>query len=98
MKKIVMLLAIAALSGCASDSGVTPMGHGNYMIAKQAATGFSGLGNLKTDSLRDADAFCTKQGKMLEVLDARENEGPFTMGKFPRAEVTFRCVAESIQK
>jgi hypothetical protein len=32
------------VAGCASQTGVVPNGQGGYLIAKQAATGFPGLG------------------------------------------------------
>jgi hypothetical protein len=45
------LCALAVLSGCASQTGVVPNGQGGYLIAKQAATGFPGLGNLKAEAM-----------------------------------------------
>lgn len=90
-----LLLTIAVISitsmGCASTSGITPMGRGTYMIAKQAATGIGGLGNLKAEALQEADKHCNGMGKELEVVSTQENEGPFVFGKYPRAEVQFRC-------
>ena len=67
------------------------MGSGTYMIAKQAATGIGGLGNLKAEALQEADKHCTGMGKEMEVIAMQENEGPFVFGKYPRAEVQFRC-------
>lgn len=92
-----LLLTISVISiiaaGCASTTGVTPMGRGTYMIAKQAATGIGGLGNLKAEALQEADKHCAGMGKELEVVATQENEGPFVFGKYPRAEVQFRCEA-----
>ena len=89
----VLTLAIsAALAGCAANSGVVPMGAGSFMVARQAATGFSGTGNLKADALKDASVYCAERGQDFEVITATQNEGPFVLGKYPRAEVTFRCI------
>jgi len=82
----------AALCGCAANSGVVPMGAGSFIVARQAATGFSGTGNLKADAVKDASAYCAGHGQDFEVISATQNEGPFILGKYPRAEVTFRCV------
>ena len=46
MNKIVIVAAVF-LAGCASNSGVTPIGQDTYMVSRQAATGFSGSGCLK---------------------------------------------------
>jgi len=82
---------VALLAGCASNSGVVPIGRGTYMISRQAATGFTGLGNLKAEALREANAFCEEQGKTFELLDNRESEPPYVLGNYPRVEIEFRC-------
>jgi hypothetical protein len=59
-----LLLAVAlALAGCASNTGVVPTGQGGYLIAKQAATGFPGLGNLKAEALQEANQQCQSEGR-----------------------------------
>jgi len=87
----VVLCGLALLAGCASNSGVVPMGSGTYMISRQAATGFTGLGNLKAEALREANAFCEEQGKTFELLDSRQSEPPYVLGNYPRVEIEFRC-------
>lgn len=89
--RMTILVCAAVLAGCASTSGITPMGSGTYMIAKQAATGIGGLGNLKAEALQEADKHCTGMGKEMELVATHENEGPFVFGKYPRAEVQFKC-------
>lgn len=61
------------------------------MIAKQAATGFGGLGNLKAEALQEAGTFCAKTGKQIAVVKMTETEPPYVLGNYPRAEVHFRC-------
>ena len=86
------LLFAVLLTGCASNTGIVPMAGGEYMIANQASTGFSGVGFIKADALKDAEEHCAGMGKKLEVVRMWENEGPYVLGKFPRIELTFRCV------
>ena len=80
------------LVGCASNSGVVPIGDNTFMVSRQAATGFSGLGTLKVDALREANYFCLSQNKKLHVISATEAEPPFILGNFPKADVRFNCV------
>ncbi len=89
---VLTLSLLATLCGCAANSGVVPMGAGSFMVARQAATGFSGIGNLKADAIKDASVYCADHGQDFEVITATQNEGPFIFGKYPRAEVTFRCI------
>ena len=91
MKRVCLVLAAAVVAGCATHSGVTPMGGGTYLLAKQAGTGFGGAANLKSELLREADAYCGGKGQDLEVIHAQENAGPYVFGHYPRAEVQFRC-------
>ena len=94
MKSAPFLAVCVSLVGCATQTGVVPMGQGIYMVARQAATGFPGLGTLKADALRDAETFCANRAQDFKVLQATENEGPFILGRYPRAEVQFSCVAK----
>ncbi|MDZ7669789.1 MAG: hypothetical protein U5Q16_10345 [Gammaproteobacteria bacterium] len=82
---------VAFLSGCASNTGVVNLADGEYMIANQASTGFSGVGFIKADALKEAEQHCSDQDKDMEVVKLWENEGPYLAGKFPRIELTFRC-------
>ena len=95
MKSLALVgLAMLLISACASDSGVVKTGNDTYMITKQAATGFSGLGNLKSDAMKEAYAQCSKTGKSVQVVDSRETKPPYLLGNYPRVDITFRCVAE----
>lgn len=85
-------VAAVALGGCASNSGVVSLGADRFMVSRQAATGFSGLGTLKADALREAEQHCARIGKAVYVLNTRESEPPYVLGNFPRAEVEFMCL------
>jgi hypothetical protein len=68
------------------------MGPDTYMVSKQAATGFSGLGSLKADALREAYAQCSQAGQAVQVVSDQESHPPFIFGNYPRVDITFRCV------
>src|SRR5215831_4739837 len=87
--KVLRLIVVLALAGCPAYSGVVPMGQDTFMVSRQAATGFSGLGNLKAEIVQDASQYCANRGKSLQVIDTKEHTG---FGTFPKAEVQFRCL------
>lgn len=92
MKHLAVGVAIA-LSGCAANSGVVPMGEDTYMVSRQAATGFSGSGTLKAEALKEANQFCVEQGKSLQVIHTEEARPPYILANFPKAEVQFMCLS-----
>ncbi len=89
------LIMLIVISGCASNSGVIPMGEDTYVVSRQAATGFSGSGTLKADAFAEAREFCEKQNKKLQVVNTTEAQPPFIFGNFPKAEVQFMCLVNS---
>ncbi|SRR5260221_1729825 len=90
--RILFLSCALALAGCASYSGVVPAGQDTYLVSRQAASGFSGLGTLKADALREADTYCQGLHKMMKVVSATEAKPPYILGNFPKAEVQFMCL------
>jgi hypothetical protein len=80
------------MAGCAANSGVVPIGDDTFMVSRQAATGFSGLGTLKADALQEASHYCASRNLQSHVISAVEAEPPFILGNFPKADVTFKCV------
>ncbi|EKE69549.1 hypothetical protein [Gallaecimonas xiamenensis] len=92
MKQLLLLISSLSMFGCAQNSGVIPMGNDKYMVSRQAATGFTGMGTLKADALKEAAAYCQSKQKALEVLKVIEAQPPFVMGNFPKSEVQFECV------
>ena len=80
------------LQGCASNTGIVPNGQGGYLIAKQAATGFPGLGNLKAEAMSEASQHCASQGREFLLVSAKETQPPYVMGNYPRTEIEFDCV------
>ena len=90
--KYVLITLVLILSGCASNSGVVPMGNDTYMVSRQAASGFSGMGTLKADATREAYQQCQLTGKRVEVIEAIDAKPPYIFGNFPKTEIRFKCV------
>lgn len=83
----------AMLVGCASHTGIVPMGRDTFMIAKQQATGLPGLGNLKAEIIGEASRHCAGLGKELQVVSTQETQPPYVLGNYPRAEIQFMCLS-----
>ena len=92
--KTMLALLIACACGCASNSGVVPMGSDIYMVSRQAATGFTGMGTLKAEAMKEAYEQCHKTGKSVQVLEAIDARPPYSCGNYPKTEIRFQCVAE----
>lgn len=84
-------LLTALLSGCAVHTGVVEISSNTYMVSRQAATGFTGRGNLKEESLSEANLFCKNKSKSLKIISIQEAQPPYILGNFPKAEVQFAC-------
>ncbi|MCX5811093.1 MAG: hypothetical protein NT178_00900 [Proteobacteria bacterium] len=92
MKKIIYCSIVLLLAGCASNSGVVPIGKDTFMVSRQAATGFSGSGTLKAEAFQEANQYCLSQKKTLQVVNTSEAQPPYVFGNFPKAEIQFMCL------
>jgi hypothetical protein len=70
------------------------MGKDTFMIAKQQATGFPGLGNMKAEIIGEASRHCAGLGKELQVVSTQESQPPYILGNYPRSEIQFMCLTE----
>lgn len=90
-----MLFGLAfTLSSCASHTGVVPIGAETFMIAKQQATGFPGLGNMKAEIIEEAAIYCKKLDKDFFIVSSKETQPPYILGNYPRSEIEFKCLTE----
>lgn len=90
MKKILPLLALL-LAGC-SSSGPIQTGKDTYMITKQSAGGLAVPGSVvKGDILTEANAFCEKSGKRIELLTS-DSKNAIPFARMSSAEISFKCV------
>ena len=92
MKKVIYCALVILVTGCASNSGVVPIGPDTFMVSRQAATGFSGSGTLKAEAFQEANQYCLSQKKKLQVVHTAEAQPPYVFGNFPKAEVQFMCL------
>jgi hypothetical protein len=56
--KFLIIILLHLITACASHTGVVSLGKETFMIAKQQATGFPGLGNMKAEIITEGDTFC----------------------------------------
>jgi len=62
------------------------------MVAKQQATGFPGLGNMKAELIGEASQYCTAAGKEFQLVSTQETQPPYILGNYPRSEIQFMCL------
>lgn len=76
-KKRTSLVCIAflAVAGCATTSGVVPIGNGTYEIAGSSATAMASGGSEKVKLLKIANQYCGAEGKEMTLLDAQDTNG-----------------------
>jgi hypothetical protein len=95
MRNGLIVLLSVGVTGCAANSGVVSRGQELFMVSRQAATGFSGSGNLKAEALSEAGQYCTERSKTVFVTDTTEAQPPYIMGNFPKAEIHFMCLSNN---
>ncbi|WP_030129901.1 hypothetical protein [Pseudomonas sp. QTF5] len=89
MRIVISTVALLALSGCATNSGIVDLGGGNYVYEKEDAMAYNGS-SVKVEILKEAAAFCKKQGKALSVQSsAAKPYNPYS--SYAGAEVQFSC-------
>lgn len=68
-----------------------------YRIYHRASTGFSGTGGIRRTATQRANRFCQDLGKK-RMLTVSEHAAapPYILGNFPRIEIIFVCVDETI--
>lgn len=92
MRKLILIGALA-LTGCASSSGVYAVGTNTYQISASAITSFGGSTTARGEALRQANEFCTGQGKQAIIVDTQQ-ASQITHGV---SDVTFVCSDGSTQ-
>ena len=86
-------VAILSISGCATKTiGPTPAGENTYVISRQEGAFPSGDEPLLAEALGEGSRFCSSLGKVLKLVNTHENPGPYILGNYPKATVTFECV------
>ena len=90
MMKATWWLPVAVVfGGCATHTGVVPVGKGLYMASKMDYTAWS-AGAIKGDLFREATLFCQKSGQEVVVEKDRATDASMA-GNYASAEIQFRC-------
>lgn len=88
--KFKLLVLTALVAGCASKTGIVPIGDGIYMSGMQDySLNYHGA-KVKAQLYTEAAQFCAKQGKRsVPVGDSAQDAAMFS--NYASAEVKFRC-------
>lgn len=92
MNKLLILSAFAGvlvLAGC-STSAPMSLGQGKYTITSSNFFAWSG-GGQQSDAIREANAFCGKQGKEARILSMEAHDA-VAYQSVASGQVTFECV------
>lgn len=91
--KTAIATVVLVLAGCASSTGIVPMGEGTYLIAREDNSPTASLGAIKAAVLKDAATFCGAKGQDFAVVHT--NDTPRSLGQFPQTSLQFRCVSKT---
>ncbi|MDR2990990.1 MAG: hypothetical protein LBU72_03505 [Burkholderiaceae bacterium] len=85
----ISMAALFVLCGCATNSGIVDLGGGHYVYEREDAMAYNG-NSIKVEMLKEASAFCAKQGKQMAVQssDAKPYK-PYS--SYAGAEIQFSC-------
>jgi len=92
MLRVILCAAAIALTGCATSSGVTPLGEDTFSISRNGAGFWSSTAQVKAEALKDAESYCVSKGRKLQVVRTDQHEMSGRPGDFPGAEVQFMCL------
>jgi hypothetical protein len=85
-------LLVLLLAGCATNTGVIPIGGDTYQVTRQAQTDFASGGSVKAEALQEAYQYCEARHKDIMVTHSKEAHPPYLFGNTPKAEIQFKCV------
>ena len=92
-KLLLSFVVVSSISGCATKTiGPTPAGENTYVISRQEGAFPSGNEPLLAEALGEATRFCISLDKTLKLVNTHENPGPYILGNYPKATVTFECL------
>tara|TARA_R110001592_G_C13077223_1_gene742334 strand:+ start:1096 stop:1404 length:309 start_codon:yes stop_codon:yes gene_type:complete len=93
------ILIMVLISGCATTTtGPMPAGKNTYVMSRQEGAFPSGSEPLMAEVLAEANIFCSNQDKEIKLINATENPGPYILGNYPKATITFSCIEPNSNK
>ncbi|MFM0158021.1 hypothetical protein [Paraburkholderia sediminicola] len=94
MKRTILILAVASLSGCASTAP-TKIGANTYYSSKTNAAGaFGDVSAVAGNLMGDGNQFCESMGKEFELVTQTLTQ-PVPAVRLGGASITFKCVAHA---
>ena len=82
---------MVVLAGCASSSGVVPIGSDTYSISRSNKSIDPSGAKVKADALIEANQYCADKGKQVELLKSDQKD-MVLFSSDAQAEIEFRCV------
>lgn len=93
MRIPIVISAVLVVAGCATSSGVTPLGQDTFMISRNGAGFWSSTAQIKAEALKDADEYCRSNDKKMQIVHTSQHEASGRPGDFPGAEIQFMCLS-----
>ena len=92
-KHLLLIISVAILTSCATTStGIIAAGNNTYVISRQEGAFPTGNEPLLAQAIAEANVFCSNEKKEVKIIDTHERSGPFILGNYPKATVTFSCI------
>ncbi|MDQ5977836.1 MAG: hypothetical protein QG602_808 [Verrucomicrobiota bacterium] len=92
-----LVLAAGVLVNLGLAAEVSPVAaarDGSFRITAKATHKFTrNTDKLKDQAMAAATEFCSKEGKMLKVLNVEEDRPQYLVGRFPSVTLTFKALA-----
>jgi hypothetical protein len=89
---LVPVLSTMLLTSCAqTNSGAMAAGDGTYVLYRQSGAFPTGKQNLLAEALNEANQKCLTERKKFVLINTAENPGPYILGNYPKATITFKC-------
>jgi hypothetical protein len=88
---VISVFLVSAIGCATTTTGPIPAGENTYIISRQEGAFPSGNEPLLAEVMVEANQFCASLKKVLRLIDTHENQGPFIVGNYPKATVTFSC-------
>jgi serine protease Do len=94
-KKVFVALVLLVVTGCNTTTTMEPihLGKGKYIVSSRGNLFPTGMEPVLENAIGKGAALCQRDGKSIEVISAEENSGPYVMGNYPKATVTFKCAS-----
>lgn len=91
MRKIAISLFVLVTACATPTTGVIQRGEGLMTVTRQGSSALVLTESLKADATTEANEYCNRQRMAAKVIHTKEIQaGAF--GRWPEAEILFRCI------